>query len=323
MNKLLVIITSVLLLTACDKPESPENDKKVSQAELNNFIKDIKTNLVFVEGGDFEMGDFGGLVFGQQIDPDSDSKPLHKIELSGFSISKLKITNKEYDFYLASKGLKRREGKKSLQKWFDDLNVTPNTPAHIDWYEAESYCNWLGEITKKPFSLPTEAQWEYAARSRGKFLSVATNTGKAEVEHRIGGKDKGINIATSFDRESYSKKVKTILGSASSLPGDYFPPNPLGVYDMSANGYEWVKDWYDPDYYKNSPSKDPQGPTRPTYKYKDDGYQKVVRSSDRYNGIVGSVVDRSFRHPRVTENDYFLGDMTARCVVNTPIIVND
>jgi len=322
-NKLLMTIIAVMLLTGCDKPKSSKDDKSVNQSELDNLIKNIESNLVYVEGGEFQMGDFGERVFGQQIDPDFDSKPLHKIELSGFSISKFKITNKEYDFYLTSNNLKRREVKKSLKKWYDDLNVTPDTPAHIDWYEAESYCNWLGKITKKPFSLPTEAQWEYAARSRGEYLSVATNTGKAEVEHHVGGKDKGINIATSFDRELYSKKVKTILRSASSLPGDNFPPNPLGVYDMSANGYEWVKDWYDPDYYKNSPSKNPQGPIHPTYKYKDDGYQKVVRSSDRYNGIVGSVVDRSFRHPRIRENDYFLGDMTARCVVNTSIVVNN
>ena len=76
MNKLLVIITSVLLLTACDKPESSKNDKGVSQAELNDFIKDIKANLVFVEGGDFEMGDFGEKLYGGQIDPYPDSKPV-------------------------------------------------------------------------------------------------------------------------------------------------------------------------------------------------------------------------------------------------------
>ena len=76
MNKLLSIIISVLLLTACDKPESSKNDKKVNQAELNNFIKNIKTNLVFVEGGGFEMGDFGEKLYGGQIDPYPDSKPV-------------------------------------------------------------------------------------------------------------------------------------------------------------------------------------------------------------------------------------------------------
>nr|EKM0436630.1 SUMF1/EgtB/PvdO family nonheme iron enzyme [Cronobacter turicensis] len=216
----------------------------------------------------------------------------------------------------------KKRSKKNLQMWYRDFNLTPNTPAHIDWYEAESYCNWLSEIIKQPFSLPTEAQWEYAARSRGQFFSVATNTGKAEVEHHNGGRNIGINIATSFDRELYSRKMGTKLGSSSNLPGDAFPPNSLGVYDMSANGYEWIKDWYDPDYYKHSPLKNPQGPDSPAYKYKDDRYQKVVRSSDRYNGIVGSVVDRAFRHPKITEEDYFLGDMTARCVVNSPVPVS-
>ncbi|EPE2231628.1 SUMF1/EgtB/PvdO family nonheme iron enzyme [Cronobacter turicensis] len=112
MKKLLTIILPLFLLTGCDKPESPAREKKVSQTELNDFIKEIKNNLIYVKGGTFEMGDFGDQIYGQQIDPDSDSKPLHKVELTGYSISKFKIKNKEYDFYLKINNLKRREVKK-------------------------------------------------------------------------------------------------------------------------------------------------------------------------------------------------------------------
>jgi formylglycine-generating enzyme required for sulfatase activity len=105
-------------------------------------------------------------------------------------------------------------------------------------------------MTKLPFALPTESQWEYVARSRGKLQTMATNSGKAEVEFHGGGKDTGINVATTYDREMYAKKSGTHLEYFTSMPGDSFPPNSIGIYDMAANGFEWVYDWYDPNYYK-------------------------------------------------------------------------
>ncbi|WP_245248543.1 formylglycine-generating enzyme family protein [Yokenella regensburgei] len=203
---------------------------------------------------------------------------------------------------------------------WSDINSTSETPAWLDWYDAENYCAWLGKVTKLRFSLPTEAQWEYAARSRGKLQVMATNTGKVEVEFHSGGKDIGINIATTYDREMYSKKSRTHLEYFSSMPGDAFPPNSIGIYDMAANGFEWVHDWYDPNYYKNSPWKDPQGPDKPAFTYNGTGHQKVMRSSDRYNGMVGTTIGRTFRPPRTEKND-IPSDMTARCVVNSTVPV--
>ena len=321
MKKLLSIIISVLLLTGCDKPESPENDKKVSQAELNNFIKDIKTNLVFVEGGDFEMGDFGEKLHGGQIDPYPDSKPLHRVELTSYSMSKFKISNSDFDFYILYNYLSKRTVTKAYKKMWSDFNSTPQTPAQIDWYEAADYCAWLGKMTGLPFSLPTEAQWEYAARSRGQFMVLPTNTGKADIEFHSGGKDRGRNISTSYDRKLFARKNGTHLEELSNVPGDAFPPNPLGIYDMAGNGFEWVSDWYDPDYYKNSPTKDPQGPEKPEFEYKGKGYQKVMRSSNSYNGITGSTVGRTHRSPRVPE-DSIPPSQTARCVVNSSEPIN-
>ncbi len=321
MKKLIIIIMSVLLLAACDKPESSKNDKKVSQAELNDFIKNIKTNLVYVEGGDFEMGDFGEKLYGGQIDPYPDSKPLHRVELTSYSMSKFKISNSDFDFYILYNYLTKRAVNKSYKKMWSDLNSTPQTPAQIDWYEAADYCAWLGKMTDLPFSLPTEAQWEYAARSRGQFMVLPTNTGKADIEFHSGGKDRGINISTSYDRKLFARKNGTHLEELSSVPGDTYPPNSLGIYDMAGNGFEWVNDWYDPDYYNNSPHKDPKGPEKPGFKYKGKGYQKVVRSSDTYNGIVGSTVGRTFRSPKVTDGD-FPENMTARCVINFSVPIN-
>jgi len=322
MNKTVILLLPLLLLTGCDRPQEKPPEKKVSRAELNEFIQQVKGNLVFVEGGVFEMGDFGIKLNGGQIDRYPDSKPLHTVELTGYSISKFKISNREYHFYLNYNQLPGRQVDKAFTKRWNDLNKTDDTPARIDWYESSAYCTWLGKITDLPFSLPTEAQWEYAARSRGEFHVLPTNTGKAEIEFHSGGKSTGINIATDYDREQYALKSRTRLGLITHLPGNAFPPNPLGIYDMAANGFEWVNDWYDPDYYKNSPRKDPQGPDKPVFEYDGKGYQKVARSSDSYNGITGSTVGRSFRPPKVKNSDYPLA-MTARCVVNLSQPVNN
>jgi len=321
MNKLLIIIISILLLTSCDKPESPNNDKKISQLELNDFLKNIKANLVYVEGGEFEMGDFGEKLYGAQIDPYPDSKPLHPLELSSYSMSKFKISNREYHLFLDYHHRSVRDVRDSLKDKWAEYNRTPDTPARIDWYEGADYCAWLGKMTGLPFSLPTEAQWEYAARSRGQFMILPTNTGKVEIEFDGGGKDRGINISTNYDRKLFARKNGTHLEELSSVPGDNYPPNSIGIYDMAGNGFEWVNDWYDPDYYKKSPKKNPQGPKKPEFEYDGKGYQKVMRSINSYNGITGSTVGRTFRSPRVPEES-IPSSQTARCVVNSSEHIN-
>ena len=264
------------------------------------------------------MGDFGEKKFGGQIDPYPNSKPLHSVELSGYSMSKFKISNKNYQFYSKYNNLPGRQVRKYLKEMWTGYTITPETPALIDWYEANEYCNWLGKMTDLPFSLPSEAQWEYAARSRGKFQILPTNTGKAEIEYRSGGKSRGINVSTSYDRVQFARKNGTGLEALSNMPGDAFPPNALGIYDMTGNGFEWVGDWYDPEYYKNSPLKDPKGPKKPEFQYNKKGFQKVVRSSARFNGIVGSTVGRNFRTPKVISED-LPDNITARCVVNSSV----
>ncbi|MEX9251139.1 lipoprotein, partial [Pseudenterobacter timonensis] len=77
MKKIISIILPVLLLTGCDNQKAPTSEKKITKTELCDYIQKIKANLVFVEGGNFEMGDFGEKLYGAQIDPYPDSKPLH------------------------------------------------------------------------------------------------------------------------------------------------------------------------------------------------------------------------------------------------------
>jgi sulfatase modifying factor 1 len=340
MNYLKSIVFVLILFSATGCEQSPELPNTIlgdsTSQELQDFIRGIKNNLVFVEGGEFLMGDYG-VEYGPErlpYDSDKDSKPLHRVVLSNYSIGKFKITNQEYQFYLKSNGLELRQ---DAGEKFTIISEAPNTPAHLDWFEADKYCAWLANVSELPLGLPTEAQWEYAARSRGKFLMVATDDGTYKATNDDVTEDwkdgpKGINISSSWDREIFAKKMGWNTGTLTPLPVDRFPPNPLGIYSMSDNGFEWVKDWYDPTYYQYSPLKDPQGPMVPVYKDPSSNYKyaKVLRGKDYADPQWGGGVNvhRSYRSPDATMASLsnrgerlVLGDKTARCVVNYPLPV--
>ncbi|MHC6225421.1 formylglycine-generating enzyme family protein [Pseudomonas sp. X10] len=306
----------------------------MSLDKVREFSDVVKQQLVFVEGGEFLMGDFGSR-FGKEglpYDRNKDSKPLHRVSLTSFSISRYKVTNQEFQFYLESNGLELREGVPGNQEDWQKISVPSNLPAHMDWYEAEKYCAWLAEVTSLPFSLPTEAQWEYAARSRGQYMAVATDDGTYRITKdpiTEGWRDgpKGINISTRWDRKAFAKEMGWKTDSLTPLPVDGFPPNPLGVYAMSDNGLEWIKDWYDPDYYKTSPILDPQGPDEAVHKDHLGQYTKVLRGQEYANPIWGGGVNvhRLFGSPNGIDSDFgdpYLSSKTARCVVNSPERIN-
>ena len=329
--KIVSIMFITLILAGCDQSTEPTAPAPagLSPAELQLFMNEVKNNLVFVKGGEFFMGDFGAQYGREQTyyDEDKDSKPVHPVELSTFSINKFKVTNAEYQFYLKSNGLMLRDRGATNKKKWDDINSLPNTPAHVDWYEAEKYCGWLASVTKLDFRLPTEAQWEYAARSRGQFLAVATNDGTYQAEPRNMitqlYSPKGINISSNGDRADFGKKMGWKTEYYSPLPVDMFPPNPLGLYSMSDNGYEWVSDWYDPDYYNHSPLKDPKGPVEPTFKDRFGRSVKVVRGQDVADPYRGQGVN-VFRRAEDPLGRFgkagliHIDNKTFRCVVNSP-----
>ncbi|MBC3948673.1 formylglycine-generating enzyme family protein [Pseudomonas folii] len=331
-TKRTISITFVTLaLAGCDQSIEPTvpAPMNISPAEVQLFISEVKNNFVYVEGGKFLMGDFGAQYGREQAyyDEDNDSKPVHQVELSSFSINRFKVTNSEYQFYLSYNGLSLRDkGAINKKKW-DDINSAPNTPAHTDWYEAEKYCKWLASITNQDVLMPTEAQWEYAARSRGQFLAVATNDGTYQAEPRSmlsqTYSPKGINISSNGDRSDFGKKMGWSTEYYSPLPVDMFPPNPLGLYSMSDNGYEWVGDWYDPDYYSYSPEKNPEGPVEPTFKDRFGRFVKVVRGQDVADPYFGQGVN-VFRRAEDPFGRFgkagliHVDNKTFRCVINSP-----
>jgi formylglycine-generating enzyme required for sulfatase activity len=269
------------LLCGCAQAQkNSANDSKVQQL-IDRTLKD----MVFVESGSYMMGDPGDKLmqaFGDQAFkyylPCQDNKPVHKVTLDSYYMGKFEITFEQHDIFTATTGreptCKRDIGREVR---------APANPAGTSWHSAKEYCEWLGEQTGLPFDLPTEAQWEYAARSQGKLVPFATDTGFV---------DRGRNYPppSMYD----------------PLPIGQYPPNPLGLHDMSGNAYEWVLDWYDPEYYSRSPEKNPRGPKT--------GIKKVVRGGGVDNSPGGS--STVMRAPGGFHHKSYPG-MGFRCVVNT------
>jgi formylglycine-generating enzyme required for sulfatase activity len=159
-----------------------------------------------------------------------------------------KVTYEDFDVFTDATGNERismdRRGIKDR---------APQRPAGVSWYGAKAYCEWLGKLTKLSFDLPTEAQWEYAARSGGKRVLFATDNGNVERPR---------NFPKEWEHGEKEPPVPDV-GS--------FPPNPAGLFGMSENTHEWVEDWFDADYYKRSPRKNPPGAAT--------GTEKVQRGS--------------------------------------------
>ncbi|GAB3454677.1 hypothetical protein GCM10027321_06250 [Massilia terrae] len=221
--------------TVSSKSDAPINQR------IQQLVAKVKASLRPLKSGTFEMGDWGPSP-GRHYDFERDSSPLHKVTLDGFYMMAYKVTYDDFDIFTDAIGSERID--------MDDLGIrerAPKRPAGVNWHGAKAYCNWLGKLTGLPFDLPTEAQWEYAARSGGRRVLFATDNGKIE---------RGRNFPKEW--EDGPRPPLPDVGS--------FPPNPAGLYGMSENTGEWVNDWYDDKYYSISPKINPRGPEHGQFK---------------------------------------------------------
>ncbi|MFT3858953.1 MAG: SUMF1/EgtB/PvdO family nonheme iron enzyme [Aquabacterium sp.] len=307
----LAIFGLAMTSTACQSRGEAEKPEPTTAKAPQAFLDKARKNLKFVEGGSFQMGDFGHLHSEEKLpySGDTDNKPLHKVTLDSFSMSAYKIMYEDHDLYAETVHVP-----KVGMDEFTKKRRHPRIAASLTWQQARDYCQWLGQQLDLPMDLPTEAQWEYAARNRGQFWIVATDNGKMEL---------GRN-AFSFDERSAYAKQHGLTRLEPSLPQGHFPPNPLGLYDMFTEGQEWMLDWYAEDYYAKSPEKNPTGPAAGTH--------KVLRSSRGGSGenlIMGDGLSimRSKRLPDPAHEPYLAKfpnpaeGTTSRCVVNqaTPV----
>ncbi|HDS1748415.1 TPA: SUMF1/EgtB/PvdO family nonheme iron enzyme, partial [Pseudomonas putida] len=149
--KVSIFFLVFLSLSGCDQLASDIDYKelKITPREMKHFVEEVKRDLVFVEGGEYLMGDYGLQYGAEQMsyDGDEDSRPVHKVKLSTFSIARFKVSNKEFEMYLKSNGLDLRSFEEGdRQEDWKNIHSLPNLPAHMDWYEADRYCNWLAKV---------------------------------------------------------------------------------------------------------------------------------------------------------------------------------
>ena len=263
------------------------------------LIQEVITNMVFVKGGSYLMGTDNKKYF----DLTGDNTHPHKVILSDFYFQKYLVSGTQYNSYL-----KITKQTKKLKKNFY-LFLVNNMPANDNWRAALTYCKWLGKQTGLPFDLPTEAQWEYVARDRGKNIAYPTNNGQFDVGKNYPGRN-------FFD--------KLVNGKAFPINNvNEIPVNKLGIHQMGGNVSEWMKDWYDHDYYWRSPVKNPQGPkTYPgTLKQNQEMYgapMKVTRGTNQGMWFDDSPAQEASTYARDSApiNDSNIG---FRCVINSSI----
>lgn len=196
----------------------------------------IEPEMIPIPKGEFMMGsgDYG-----------DNEAPMHRVWVDGFVLGKYPVTKKEYAVFI------RTTGHNEPLYWNDLKFQNPDAPVVApSWLDAVAYCDWLCEMTGKPYRLPTEAEREKAAR--GGLENCDYPWGDELPADHEGGRD-------------------MILGAVGSDG-----PNGYGLYNMSEGVHEWCADVYDAAYYVDSPYRNPKGP--------EEGKRRVARGGSwRHN----------------------------------------
>ena len=219
----------------------------------------VSFKMVPVAGGTFTMG----ATAEQGSDAWEGEKPPHQVTLSDYSIGETEVTQ---ELWQAVMGSNPSESTGNLQRPVEQ----------VTWGDCQTFIAKLNELTGKTFRLPTEAEWEYAARG--------------------GSKSKGYMYAGSNDIDAVAWYVNNSFALGSSSPVAAKAPNELGLYDMSGNVWEWCQDWYGG--YASSPQDNPAGPSA--------GFYHVFRGGCwDYDAVWCRVSFRNFNTP--SYRNYGLG----------------
>ena len=232
--------------------------------------------MVWIPGGRFAMGAVGGLAL-------ADEGPVHEVEVGGFWMDATEVTVGAFREFVEATGyrttaeevfelagsagslvFRRPEPPVQELSWWEwrpgaswrDPDGDPATPppaddhpvTQVSWYDARAYARWAGK------RLPTEAEWEYAARGAGAGLAWVWG----DECHPPGGP------AANTWQGAFPLEDRAEDGFHGVAPVASFAPSPLGLYDLAGNVWEWCADWYRPDWYAfpEASGRDPQGPSR-------------------------------------------------------------
>jgi serine/threonine-protein kinase len=235
----------------------------------------VEMAFVRVPAGPFLMGS-------PPNEGEKDERPQHEVYLDEFWMGKTPVTNLQYQVFV------KATGRKAPRHWKNG-NIPAGKENHpvvyVAWQDAQAFCAWLSQISGHPIRLPSEAEWEKAARGTD------------------GRKYPWGNQAPNHQLCNYGK----FFSSGTTPVGQYSPhgDSPYGCVDMAGNVWEWVNDWYDSKYYARSPSSNPQGPAG--------GQSRVLRGGAwYYNGYDLRASVRDWDSP-----DDFSDDIGFRCARGT------
>ena len=252
------------------QPTKPKTSPppKTSTTPTSTIIQSIADNMVYIPGGTFWMGCSHG-----DTECETDESPRHQITLSSYYIGKYEVTQAQWE---AVMGTTVREQRNKVSPSWPLLGEGPNYPMYyVSWNEVQEFIKKLNQMTGKSFRLPTEAEWEYAARG--------------------GNKSQGYKYAGSNNIEDVAWYYKN--SGSKTHPVGQKQPNELGLYDISGNVNEWCADFY--GYYNFAAKTNPRGPTSGIHMLTrggcyDDSAQKCrVSSRSRSPGL--SIANNGFR----------------------------
>ena len=254
-----------------DSPNNKTTEEKSEKEIMINPVDDAE--MLLIPAGEFTMG-----ASGNDEKAHENEKPAHKVRLDTYYIYKYEVTNNQFRKFTDETGY-NAEG--NWEKWV--TSGTGNYPAvMVSWNDASAYCKWAG------VKLPTEAQWEKAARGTDERIYPWGDTWDAslcnnkEIPHKLTG-----------------GKVRYLFEKTGILPVGFFSGgvSPYGVMDMSGNVREWCSDWYKDDYYNDSPDKNPMGP--------DEGEDKVLKGGSFFGEISSCrITAREDNEPSSNDTDY-------------------
>ncbi|MFB0535945.1 MAG: formylglycine-generating enzyme family protein [Anaerolineae bacterium] len=226
-------------------------------------IPSAPPGMVLVPAGEFIMGS-------SDSDPDAadDEKPQHTVYLDAFYIDKYEVTNAQYRACVEAGTCAAPADTTD----YDHADYAQHPVVYVSWNDADTYCRWAGK------RLPTEAEWEKAARGMDGWIYPWGNAFD-------GGKLNFCDANCTYDWKDASAND----GYAATAPVGRFPAgaSPYGALDMAGNVWEWVADWYDSGYYSQSPGRNPPGP--------DSGEDRVLRGTSWLNNQWGARCTARYR----------------------------
>ena len=238
------MIKSILILLIVASVPYPSLATGITERNSSSHpTSEIDIALVLVKGGCFQMGD----IFN---DGYKSEKPVHEVCVNDFSISKYLLTQSLWKVVMGTK-----PSVFTGDRWPVDS---------VSWEEAQQFITKLNAMTGRQYRLPTEAEWEYSARSGGKQEKWSGTSDESQLG----------------DFAWYSTNSYEMTHEVGTKK-----PNELGLFDMTGNVWEWVQDWYEDIYYENSPRDNPQGPVTGTRRVLRGGGWRtaagIVRASSR------------------------------------------